>query len=59
MVIDELHYDTEFVLYRQLESTKGVELRIAKHSEGAIDIRAFLRRGTDSLTETWSYLLHP
>ena len=23
------------------------------------DIRAFLRKGTDSLTETWTYLLHP
>lgn len=41
VVIDELHYDTEFVLYRQLESTKGVELRIAKHRDGAIDIGTF------------------
>jgi glucans biosynthesis protein len=23
------------------------------------DVRAFVRRGTDSLTETWTYLLHP
>ena len=24
-----------------------------------LDLRAFLRQGTDSLTETWTYLLHP
>ena len=41
VVIDELHYETEFVLYRQLESTKGVELRVARHREGAVDIRDF------------------
>jgi cysteine desulfurase/selenocysteine lyase len=37
VVIDELHYDTEFVLYRTLEKTQGVELRIAKHRNGAVD----------------------
>jgi selenocysteine lyase/cysteine desulfurase len=41
VVIDDLHYETEFVLYRHLESTRGVELRIAKHREGALDIRDF------------------
>jgi len=41
VVIDELHYETEFVLYRQLESTRGVELRIAKHREGTVDARDF------------------
>jgi len=37
VVIDELHYDTEFVLYRTLEKTQGVELRIAKHRNGVVD----------------------
>ncbi len=41
VVIDELHYETEFVLYRHLEATKGVELRIAKHRDGAVEIRDF------------------
>ena len=31
VVIDELHYNTEFVLYRALEKAKGIQLRIAKH----------------------------
>jgi cysteine desulfurase/selenocysteine lyase len=30
VVIDDLHYDTEFVLYRRLEKTRGIQLRIAK-----------------------------
>lgn len=36
MVIDELHYNTEFVLYRALEKTKGIQLRIAKHRGGTV-----------------------
>jgi selenocysteine lyase/cysteine desulfurase len=41
VVIDELHYDTEFVLYRTLEKTRGVELRIAKHRSGVVDATDF------------------
>jgi len=41
VVIDELHYDTEFVLYRTLEKMKGVELRIAKHRHGMVDASDF------------------
>jgi selenocysteine lyase/cysteine desulfurase len=41
VVIDELHYNTEFVLYRTLEKTRGVELRIARHRNGAVDARDF------------------
>jgi selenocysteine lyase/cysteine desulfurase len=37
IVIDDLHYDTEFVLYRTLEKTKGIQLRIAKHRNGVVD----------------------
>ena len=41
VVIDELHYTTEFVLYRMLEKLHGVELRIAKHRNGVVDVRDF------------------
>jgi selenocysteine lyase/cysteine desulfurase len=41
VVIDELHYDTEFVLYRTLEKTRGIELRVAKHRNGVIDATDF------------------
>jgi selenocysteine lyase/cysteine desulfurase len=41
VVIDDLHYDTEFVLYRSLEKTRGVELRIARHRDGAVDASDF------------------
>ena len=56
VVIDELHYETEFVLYRHLESTKGVELRIAKHRNGAVDIRDFeplVDRRTKLVSVSW------
>ena len=40
VVIDELHYQTEFVLFRQLEARRGIELRIAKQRGGAVDASA-------------------
>jgi selenocysteine lyase/cysteine desulfurase len=39
VVIDELHYETEFVLYRHLQQTRGIELRIAKHRAGRVEAR--------------------
>jgi selenocysteine lyase/cysteine desulfurase len=41
VVVDELHYDTTYVLYRHLEETLGIELRIAKHSGGAVPPSVF------------------
>lgn len=41
VVISELHYDTEFVLYRMLQKLRGVELRIARHRDGAVDVSDF------------------
>jgi selenocysteine lyase/cysteine desulfurase len=41
VVIDELHYQTEFVLFRQLEQRRGIELRIVKHNSGAVATAAF------------------
>lgn len=39
VVIDELHYETEFVLYTHLAKTTGVELRVAKAKGGAVTTR--------------------
>jgi selenocysteine lyase/cysteine desulfurase len=41
VVIDDLHYDTEFVLYRRLEKTRGIQLRIAKNRGGAVEAKDF------------------
>jgi selenocysteine lyase/cysteine desulfurase len=41
VVIDELHYDTEFVLYRTLQKLNGVELRIVKHRNGSVTASDF------------------
>jgi cysteine desulfurase / selenocysteine lyase len=38
VVIDELHYETEFVLYRHLQETRGVEMRVARHRSGRVDL---------------------
>jgi selenocysteine lyase/cysteine desulfurase len=41
VVIDDLHYTTEFVLYRMLEKTRGIELRIVKHRNGMVSASDF------------------
>jgi selenocysteine lyase/cysteine desulfurase len=41
VVIEELHYATEFVLYGTLAQTKGIELRIAKHRNGVVEAKDF------------------
>jgi glucans biosynthesis protein len=33
--------------------------RLRPKSGSAIDLRAYLDQGSETLTETWSYLLHP
>ena len=35
VVIDDLHYETTFVLYRHLAETRGIDLRIVPSREGA------------------------
>ena len=49
VVIDELHFITTFVLYRQLEKLKGIELRIVRHKNGRAPIEDFEAR-TDRRT---------
>ncbi len=41
VVIDELHYDTEFALYGMLRKLRGVELRIARHRNGVVEASDF------------------
>jgi selenocysteine lyase/cysteine desulfurase len=36
VVVDELHYETSFVLYRHLQQTCGITLRIVKHRDGSV-----------------------
>jgi selenocysteine lyase/cysteine desulfurase len=36
VVVDELHYNTSFVLYRELEKTRHIELRIVRHHGGGV-----------------------
>ena len=56
VVVDELHYPTEFVLYRALEASKGIELRIVKHRDGAVDASDFaplIDRRTRIVSVAW------
>jgi selenocysteine lyase/cysteine desulfurase len=41
VVVDDLHYNTEFVLYRALEASRGIELRIVKNRDGAVTASDF------------------
>lgn len=43
VVVDELHYNTTFVLYRELERTHGITLRIVPARDGAAGVEDFAR----------------
>src|SRR5579862_2447129 len=43
VVVDDLHYSTEFVLYRALEASRGIELRIVKNRNGVVTAADFER----------------
>jgi selenocysteine lyase/cysteine desulfurase len=43
VVVDALHYNTTFVLYRHLEQTKRIELRIVSHRDGRVTADDFAR----------------
>jgi cysteine desulfurase / selenocysteine lyase len=53
VVVDELHYNTTFVLHRHLEQTRRIELRIVKHRAGRVD-RADFERAVDGRTRLLS-----
>jgi selenocysteine lyase/cysteine desulfurase len=41
VVVDDLHYETEFVLYQHLRDSKGVEFRVVKHRDGRVEAKDF------------------
>jgi selenocysteine lyase/cysteine desulfurase len=56
VVVDELHYPTEFVLYRALEASRGIELRIVKHRNGVVeakDFEPYVDRRTRIVSVAW------
>ena len=56
VVVDELHYNTSFVLYRELERTAGIELRIVKARNGAVhvdDMARVVDRRTRLVSVAW------
>ena len=55
IVIDELHFTTSLYMYKELEK-KGVELRIVKHRDWAIDVND-MDRAIDSNTRLVSLAL--
>lgn len=40
VVVDELHFESSLLIYRQLAERTGVELRIAEHQEGRVTTEA-------------------
>ncbi len=56
VVIDDLHYNTEFVLYRALEASRGIELRIVKSRDGAVtagDFEPHIDKRTRIVSVAW------
>jgi selenocysteine lyase/cysteine desulfurase len=56
IVIDDLVYPSTPVIHRRLQETKGVELRIVRHRDGAVDVRDFERvvdRRTRLISVAW------
>jgi cysteine desulfurase / selenocysteine lyase len=56
VVIDDLHYDTEFVLYRELQKTRGIELRVVGSRGGAVsaaDFEPLVDRRTRLVSVAW------
>ncbi|HEY3743715.1 MAG TPA: aminotransferase class V-fold PLP-dependent enzyme, partial [Bryobacteraceae bacterium] len=56
VVIDDLHYNTEFVLYRALEASRGIELRIVKSRDGAVtasDFESHIDKRTRIVSVAW------
>ena len=56
VVVDDLHYTTEYVLYRALEATRGIELRIVNHRDGAVtaaDFEPHIDKRTRIVSVAW------
>ncbi len=56
VVVDALHYNSSFVIYRELERTTGITLRIVPAKDGAVavdDIAAAVDRRTRLVSVAW------
>src|SRR5262249_4025241 len=56
VVVDELHYNTSFVLYRELEKARHIELRIVRHHGGRVtrdDFEPHVDSRTRLLSVAW------
>jgi len=56
VVVDDLHYTTEFVLYRALEASRGIELRIVRSRDGAVtagDFESHVDQRTRIVSVAW------
>jgi selenocysteine lyase/cysteine desulfurase len=56
VVVDDLHYSTEFVLYRALEASRGIELRIVKNRDGVVtasDFEPHIDKRTRIVSVAW------
>jgi selenocysteine lyase/cysteine desulfurase len=56
VVVDALHYNTSFVLYRELERTAGITLRIVPARDGAVhveDVARAVDRRTRLISVAW------
>jgi selenocysteine lyase/cysteine desulfurase len=56
VVVDDLHYETEFVLYQHLRESKGIEFRVVKHRDGRVDgkdFEALVDRRTRLVSVAW------
>jgi selenocysteine lyase/cysteine desulfurase len=56
VVIDQLHYDSEFVIYQEIARQRGIELRIVKHRGGRADpkdFEPFIDRKTRLVSVAW------
>jgi selenocysteine lyase/cysteine desulfurase len=41
VVVDDLHYTTTYLLYKTLETTRGLEVRVARSVSGRADVESF------------------
>jgi len=56
VVVDELHYEATYVLYKHLEKTAGIQLRIARQRDGAVrvaDFEALVDQRTRLISVAW------
>ena len=56
VVIDDLHFQSTYVLYQQLAETRGVEIRVVPSREGAVSMEAFaesIDERTRLVSVTW------